>query len=108
MESFVDKSNSNQIEKLEDKIHVCYEEVFSVRNPKDFPPKNKVDDEIFEDAYRDSDSLTAYDIELSDCKPVLVAIDCFKELQVYGELYGCIEDLVHYFDSDRDWRYDFN
>ena len=163
MESFVDKSNSNQIEKLEDKIHkirkifgweiteffntccsfrettakyhfedeyecfcaledyfgnpdfqwtandydVCYEEVFSVRNPKDFPPKNKVDDEIFDDAYRDSDSLTAYDIELSDCKPVLVAIDCFKELQVYGELYGCIEDLVHYFDSDRDWRYDF-
>jgi len=53
------------------------------------------------------DSLTAYDIELSDLKPVLATIDCFKELQVYGELYECIEDLVEYFDSDRQWRYGF-
>jgi hypothetical protein len=53
------------------------------------------------------DSLTAYDIELSDCEPVLATIDCFKELQVYGHLYECIEDLVEYFDSDRQWRYDF-
>lgn len=53
------------------------------------------------------DSLTAYDIELSDLAPVLATIDCFKELQVYGELYECIEDLVEYFDSDRQWRYDF-
>ena len=54
------------------------------------------------------DSLTAYDIELSDCEPVLATIDCFKELQVYGQLYECIEDLVEYFDSDRQWRYDYN
>ena len=53
------------------------------------------------------DSLTAYDIELSDCEPVLATIDCFKELQVYGQLYECIEDLVEYFDSDRQWRYGF-
>ena len=52
------------------------------------------------------DSLTAYDIELSDCEPVLATIDCFKELQVYGQLYECIEDLVEYFDPDRQWRYD--
>ena len=51
------------------------------------------------------DSLTAYDIELSDCAPVLATIDCFKELQVYGQLYECLEDLVEYFDSDRQWRY---
>ena len=57
-------------------------------------------------AYRTRcDSLTAYDIELSDCAPVLATIDCFKELQVYGQLYECIEDLVEYFDSDRQWRY---
>ena len=54
------------------------------------------------------DSLTAYDIELSDFAPVLNAIDCFKELQVYSELYDCIEDIVAYFDSDRHWRHDFN
>ena len=54
------------------------------------------------------DSLTAHDIELSDYEPVLATIDCFKELQVYGELYECIEDLVDYFDLDRQWRYDFN
>ena len=53
------------------------------------------------------DSLTAYDIELSDCEPVLATIDCFKELQVYGQLYECIEDLVEYFDLDRQWRYGF-
>jgi len=51
------------------------------------------------------DSLTAYDIELSDCEPVLATIDCFKEMNVYGQLYECIEDLVEYFDSDRQWRY---
>ena len=54
------------------------------------------------------DSLTAHDIELSDCEPVLNAIYCFKELGVYGQLYECIEDLVDYFDSDRHWRHDFN
>jgi hypothetical protein len=54
------------------------------------------------------DSLTAYDIELSDCEPVLATIDCFKELGVYGQLYECIKDLVDYFDSDRYWRYDYN
>jgi hypothetical protein len=53
------------------------------------------------------DSLTAHDIELSDCEPVLNAIDCFKELGVYGQLYECLGDLVEYFDSDRQWRYDF-
>jgi len=53
------------------------------------------------------DSLTAYDIELSELAPVLATIDCFKELGVYGQLYECIEDLVEYFDSDRQWRYDF-
>jgi hypothetical protein len=53
------------------------------------------------------DSLTAHDIELSDCEPVLNAIDCFKELNVYPQLYECIEDLVDYFDSDRQWRYDY-
>ena len=53
------------------------------------------------------DSLTAYDIELSELAPVLATIDCFKELQVYGQLYECLEDLVDYFDSDRQWRYDF-
>lgn len=53
------------------------------------------------------DSLTAHDIELSDCEPVLATIDCFKELGVYGQLYECLEDLVEYFDSDRQWRYDF-
>ena len=53
------------------------------------------------------DSLTAHDIELSDCEPVLATIDCFKELGVYGQLYECIEDLVEYFDSDRQWRYDY-
>ena len=52
------------------------------------------------------DSLTAYDIELSDLEPVLATIDCFKELHVYGELYECLEDLVEYFDSDRKWRHD--
>ncbi len=51
------------------------------------------------------DSLTAYDIELSDLEPVLAAIDCFQELQVYPQLYECIEDLVEYFDHDRNWRY---
>jgi len=50
------------------------------------------------------DSLTEYDIELSECEPVLAAIDCFKELNVYPQLYGCIEDLVEYFDTDRRWR----
>ena len=53
------------------------------------------------------DSLTAYDLELSELAPVLATIDCFKELQVYGQLYECLEDLVDYFDSDRQWRYDF-
>jgi len=53
------------------------------------------------------DSLTAHDIELSDCEPVLATIDCFKELGVYGQLYECIEHLVEYFDSDRQWRYDY-
>ena len=53
------------------------------------------------------DSLTAYDIELSELAPVLATIDCFKELQVYGQLYECLEDLVEYFDSDRQSRYDF-
>ena len=53
------------------------------------------------------DSLTAHDIELSDCEPVLATIDCFKELGVYGQLYECFGDLVEYFDSDRQWRYDF-
>jgi hypothetical protein len=53
------------------------------------------------------DSLTAHDIELSDCEPVLATIDCFKELGVYGQLYECFGDLVDYFDSDRQWRYDF-
>ena len=53
------------------------------------------------------DSLTAHDIELSDFEPVLATIDCFKELQVYGQLYECIEDLVDYFDSDRQWRYGY-
>ena len=53
------------------------------------------------------DSLTAYDIELSELAPVLATIDCFKELQVYSQLYECIEDLVEYFDSDRQSRYDF-
>jgi tryptophan 2,3-dioxygenase len=52
--------------------------------------------------------LTAYDIELSDCEPVLATIDCFKELGVYGQLYECLEDLVEYFDSDRQWRYGYN
>jgi hypothetical protein len=51
------------------------------------------------------DSLTAYDIELSDLEPVLATIDCFKELQVYSQLYECLEDLAEYFDSDRQWRY---
>ena len=51
------------------------------------------------------DSLTAYDLELSELAPVLATIDCFKELQVYGQLYECLEDLVEYFDSDRQWRY---
>jgi hypothetical protein len=54
------------------------------------------------------DSLTAYDIELSDCEPVLATIDCFKELGVYGQLYECLEDLVDYFDADRQWRYGYN
>ena len=53
------------------------------------------------------DSLTAHDIELSDFEPVLATIDCFKELNIYPQLYECIEDLVHYFDSDRLWRYDY-
>jgi hypothetical protein len=53
------------------------------------------------------DSLTAYDIELSELAPVLATIDCFKELGVYGQLYECLEDLVEYFDTDRQWRYDF-
>jgi hypothetical protein len=53
------------------------------------------------------DSLTAYDIELSDCEPVLAAIDCFKELSVYPQMYESIKDLVDYFDSDRHWRHDF-
>jgi hypothetical protein len=53
------------------------------------------------------DSLTAYDLELSELAPVLATIDCFKELKVYSQLYECIEDLVEYFDSDRQWRYDF-
>ena len=57
--------------------------------------------------HKNRDSLTAYDIELSDCEPVLATIDCFKELGVYGQLYECFEDLVDYFDSDRQWRYDF-
>ncbi len=51
------------------------------------------------------DSLTAYDIELSDCEPVLATIDCFKELNLYPQLYECIEDLVEYFDTDRHWRH---
>ena len=55
------------------------------------------------------DSLTAHDIELSDLAPVLATIDCFKELQLYGQLYECIEDLVEYFDTDgANWRYGFN
>jgi hypothetical protein len=53
------------------------------------------------------DSLTAYDIELSNCEPVLAAIDCFKELNVYNQCYECIEDIVDYFGTDSYLRYDF-
>jgi hypothetical protein len=53
------------------------------------------------------DSLTAYDIELSDCEPVLAAIDCFQELNVYPQLYESFEDLVEYFDPDRRWRHEW-
>jgi len=48
-----------------------------------------------------------YDIELSNCEPVLNAIDCFQELQVYPQLYECIEDLVQYFCPDRHSRNDW-
>jgi hypothetical protein len=53
------------------------------------------------------DSLTEHDIELEDCKPVLVTIDCFQELNVYPQLYECLEDLVDYFGPDRHWRHDW-
>lgn len=47
------------------------------------------------------DSLTEFYLNLLKLEPVLATIDCFKELQVYGQLYECIEDLVEYFDLDR-------
>lgn len=43
------------------------------------------------------DSLTAYDIHISECEPVLSAIDAFKELKVYNQFYGCLGDLTEYF-----------
>jgi hypothetical protein len=43
------------------------------------------------------DSITAYDIQLSESKPVLVTIDAFKELNVYGQLYESLGDLAEYF-----------
>jgi len=43
------------------------------------------------------DSLTEHDIELSNCEPVLIAIECFKELDVYPQLFEDIQDLVDYF-----------
>ena len=41
-----------------------------------------------------------------ECKPVLAIIDCFKELQVYPQLYECLDDLVDYFGPDYHRRYD--
>ena len=43
------------------------------------------------------DSLTAYDIQLSNCEPVLATIDAFKELKVHGQIYECLGDLAEYF-----------
>jgi hypothetical protein len=49
-------------------------------------------------AYRTRrDSLTAYDIHLSECEPVLATIDAFKELKVHGQIYECLGDLAEYF-----------
>lgn len=49
-------------------------------------------------AYRTRcDSLTAYDIQLSNCEPVLATIDAFKELKVHGQIYECLGDLAEYF-----------
>jgi len=43
------------------------------------------------------DSLTAYDVQLSNCEPVLATIDAFKELKVHGQFYECLGDLAEYF-----------
>jgi len=43
------------------------------------------------------DSLTAYDIQLAHCEPVLATIDAFKELKVHGQFYECLDDLAEYF-----------
>lgn len=51
--------------------------------------------------HKNRDSLTAFYLNLLKLEPVLATIDCFKELGVYGQLYECIEDLVEYFDLDR-------
>jgi len=47
--------------------------------------------------HKTRDSLTAYDIHLSECEPVLAAIDAFKELKVHGQFYECLGDLTEYF-----------
>ena len=43
------------------------------------------------------DSLSAYDMQLSNCEPVLATIDAFKELKVYGQFYECLGDMTEYF-----------
>jgi hypothetical protein len=43
------------------------------------------------------DSLSAYDMQLSDCEPVLATIDAFKELKVYNQVYECLGDMTEYF-----------
>ena len=49
-------------------------------------------------AYRTRcDSLTAYDIHLSECEPVLATIDAFQELKVHEQFYECLGDLTEYF-----------
>ena len=47
--------------------------------------------------HQSRDSLTAYDIQLSNCEPVLATIDAFKELKVHGQIYECLGDLAEYF-----------
>ena len=47
--------------------------------------------------HKNRDSLTAYDVQLSNCEPILATIDAFQELKVYGQFYECLGDLTEYF-----------
>lgn len=51
--------------------------------------------------HQSRDSLTDYDIQLSEREPVLVSIDAFQELNVYKQVLDCLGDLAEYYDISK-------